>query len=158
MGQITSQLGQLFAQTIPTVVFVFFLLVVLNRLFFKPLSRTLDVRAKATIGALEEARAQAMAADEKSRQYEQALQKARQGIYRLREEARREALGERESSIHRARSEAEASLGEAQLALNEEVAKSKTDLRSAVESLAAEVTEKLLAPGGDKGDQGGAQA
>jgi F-type H+-transporting ATPase subunit b len=158
MGQITTQLGQLFAQTIPTVVFIFCLVLVLDRLFFKPLSQTLDARAKATSGALTEAREQAAAAEDKFHQYEQALQKARQEVYRLREAARREALGERDKTIQQARSEAEAALKEAHLALQEDVAKSKVELRLTVESLAAEVTEVLLAPGLDQGDQGGAEA
>jgi len=158
MGQITSQLGQLFAQTIPTVVFIFCLVLVLDRLFFRPLSQTLEARAKATSGALAEAREQAAAVGEKSRQYEQALQKARQEIYRLREAARRDALSERENTIQKFRSEAESTLKDAQRALDEEVAKSKTDLRAAVESLAAEVTEALLAPGLSRDDRGGAQA
>jgi F-type H+-transporting ATPase subunit b len=153
MGQITTQLGQLFAQTIPTVVFVFFLLLVLDRLFFRPLSQTLDARAKATSGALAEAREQASAAEEKSLQYEHALQKARQEIYRLREAARREALSEREKTIQKARAEAESALQEAQQALDAEVAKSKIDLRLTAESLAAEVAEALFAPGLGGGGQ-----
>ncbi len=158
MGQITSQLGQLFAQSIPTIVFVFLLLAVLNRLFFKPLSRTMEARAKATSGALEQARQQAEAAEEKSRQYERSLQGARQGIYRVREQARRDALNEREAAIQKARSEAEASLKQAQRALDEEVAKTKVDLGAAVESLAAEVTETVLAPSLNPGGQGGVRA
>ncbi len=158
MGQITSQLGQLFAQTIPTVVFVIFLVVFLDRLFFRPLSQTLDARARATSGALDEARQQAVAAEEKSSQYEHALQKARQGIYRLREAARREALKERENKIQKSRAEAESMLKEAQHALDEEVAKSKIELRLTVESLAAEVTESLFAPGLGKGGQRGTEA
>ncbi|HVA00489.1 MAG TPA: ATP synthase F0 subunit B [Terriglobia bacterium] len=157
MGQITTQLGQLFAQTIPTVVFVFCLVLVLDRLFFKPLSQTVDARAKATSGALADAHEQAVAAEGKSHQYEQALQKARQEIYRLREAARREALSEREKTIQQARSEAEATLKEAHQALQEEVTKSKIELRLTVESLAAEVAEVLFAPGLEKGDQGGAE-
>jgi F-type H+-transporting ATPase subunit b len=153
MGQITSQLGQLFAQTIPTVIFVFFLVLVLDRLFFKPLSQTLDARAKATSGALADASELAKAAEEKSGQYERALQKARQEIYRLREAARRDALNEREKTIQAARAEAESMLKEAQDALSEEVGKSKTDLRQTVESLAAEVAESLFAPGLETGDQ-----
>lgn len=154
MDQIASQLGHLFAQAIPTVVFVFILLGVLNWLFFKPLSQTLEARAKATSGALAGARDQAAAAEEKSRQYKQALQKARQEIYKLQEEARRNALRERENTILKSRSEAESTLKEAQLALDEEIAKSKIDLRAAVESLAAEVAKSLFGPGLSREDQG----
>ena len=155
MGQITTQLGQLFAQTIPTVVFVFCLVLILDRLFFRPLSQTLDARAKATSGAVAKAHEQAVAAEEKSCQYEQALQKARQEIYRRREAARKEALSEREKTVQQARSEAEASLKEAYDSLQKEVTESKSELRSTVESLAAEVAEGLFAPGLDHGGSEG---
>lgn len=157
MGQITGQLGQLFAQTIPTVVFVFCLLLVLNRLFFKPLSNTLEARAKATSGALAEAGEQAAVAEEKSRQYEHSLLSARQETYRQREAARREALSERENTVQKARAEAESMLGDAQRALDAEVAQSKRDLRGAVDALAAEVTDTLFAPGLDEGGPKGAK-
>jgi F-type H+-transporting ATPase subunit b len=151
MGEITTQLGQLFAQTIPTIVFVFCLVLILDRVFFKPLSQTLEARAKATSGALADAHEQAVAAEEKSHQYEQALQKARQEIYRRRETARKEALSEREKTVQQARSEAEATLKEAHQALQQEVAESKSELRPSVESLAVEVAEGLFAPGLDQG-------
>lgn len=151
MGQITTQLGQLFAQTIPTVIFVFCLVLVLNRLFFKPLSQTLDARAKATSGALADAREQAATAEEKSHQYELSLQKARQEIYRRREAARKDALSEREKTVQQARSEAETALQEAHRSLQQDVADSKRELRAAVESLATEVADGLFAPGLDQG-------
>lgn len=158
MGQITTQLGQLFAQTIPTVVFVFCLVLVLDRLFFRPLSQTLDARAKATSGALSEAHEQAVTADEKSHQYEQALQKARQEIYRLREAARREALSERDKTVQQARSEAEAALEAAQKSLQQEVEKAKAELRVTAEALASEVADVLFAPGLGQRDQEGTEA
>ena len=92
MGEIGNQLGQLLVQSIPTIVFVLFLVAFLNRLFFKPLSQTLEARAKATSGALAEAREQAERADARMAEYDKAIQAARQEIYQHREAARREAL------------------------------------------------------------------
>ncbi len=146
MDQVASQLGNLFVQSIPTVVFVIFLLAFLNRLFFKPLSETVDARARATSGALAEARQQAMRGEEILHEYEQAMQSARQEIYQHREDVRRKALSERDSKLQQARSRAEAMVKAAQADLDKETEISKIALRTSVESLANEVTVSFFAP------------
>jgi F-type H+-transporting ATPase subunit b len=151
MGQILSQLGHLFAQTIPTIIVVFFLLLVLDRIFFRPLSKTLEARARATSGALAEAREHAAAAEQKLLQYEQALQAVRQEIYRQREKSRREVMDEREGAVQKARGRAESMVKEAQDALAGELATAKADARVTVELLAKEIAELILTPGSNQG-------
>lgn len=146
MGQITTQLGHLFAQAIPTAVFVLLLLAFLDRLFFKPLSQTLDARAKATDGALAEARLRSAEAEEKMRGYERAIQAARQEIYHHREEARNKALSEREVRMQGARAHAQSLVKDAKAELEKETAVAKVTLRTAVDSLASEVTNSFFAP------------
>ena len=158
MDQMTSQLGHLLVQSLPTVVLVLFLVAILNRLFFKPLTQTLEARAKATSGALADARQQAEAADERLREYERAIQAARQEIYQHREAVRRVALSERDDKIQQARSQADAMVKEAQASLEKEAALAKLELRTAVESLAVEVMDSLFAPRLPGSGQGGAQA
>lgn len=158
MGQITTQLGHLFAQTIPTVIFVIFLLAVLDRLFFRPLSKTLDARARATSGALAEARNRAAQAEERLREYERAIHAARQEIYHHREDARNESLSERENKIREARAHAESMVNEAKADLDRESAMAKATLRGAVESLAVEVTETFFAPHIPDSGRGGVEA
>lgn len=157
MGQITTQLGHLFAQSIPTAIFVLLLLVFLDRLFFRPLSQTLDARAKATDGALAEARQRAAEAEEKLRGYERAIQAARQEIYHHREEARNRALGEREQRLQGARAHAQSLVKDAKVDLNKETAVAKVTLKTAVDSLASEVTNSFFSPRLPKGGQGGAR-
>lgn len=158
MGQVASQLGNLLVQSIPTVIFVIFLLAFLNRLFFKPLSQTLDARARATSGALADARQQASRGEEKLREYEQAMQSARQEIYQHREDVRRKALIERDGKLQEARSRAESMVKAAQSDLDRETEISKMALRAAVESLATEVAVSFFAPRYSGGKQGGVQA
>ncbi|HEX5410421.1 MAG TPA: ATP synthase F0 subunit B [Terriglobia bacterium] len=158
MGEIASQLGQLLVQSIPTIIFVLFLVAFLNRLFFKPLSQTLDARAKATSGALAEAREQAERADARVAEYEKAILEARQKIYQHREQLRREALGQRDSRVQDARNRADSMVTEAQASLEQEAALAKVELQSAVDSLAIEVTDGLFAPRLVPSGQGGAQA
>ena len=157
MGEIASQLGQLLVQSIPTIVFVVFLVAFLNRLFFKPLSKTLDARAKATTGALAEAREQAEKAEARLFEYERAIQAARQQLYQHREGVRREALSKRDSRIQDARGRGDLMVNEAQVALEKEIAAAKLELQAAAESLAVEVAEALFAPRLFSGGQGGAQ-
>jgi F-type H+-transporting ATPase subunit b len=158
MGDIGNQLGQLLVQSIPTIVFVLFLVAFLNRLFFKPLSQTLEARTKATSGALAEARAQVESADARMGEYERAIQAARQEIYQHREAVRREALGKRDIQIQDARSRAESIVNEAQTGLEKETVQAKLELWTAVDSLAVEVADALLAPRLAPREQGGAQA
>ncbi len=158
MGEIASQLGQLLVQSIPTIVFVLFLVAFLNRLFFKPLSQTLDARAKATSGALADARQQAERADATFAEYEKAIQAARQEIYQHREEVRREALSKRDSRIQDERSRADSMVNEAQADLEKETALAKLELQAATDSLAVEVADSLFAPHLAPGGQGGVQA
>lgn len=158
MGQVITQLGHLFAHTIPTVIIVIFLLAFLDRLFFKPLARTLDARAKATNGALAEARQQAAEAEERLRGYERAIQAARQEIYHYREEARNKALSEREQRLQEARAHAQSMVKDARADLAKEAAVAKATLRTAVDLLASEVTNSFFAPRPPDGRQGGVQA
>ena len=158
MGEIAGQLEQLLLQSIPTIVIVLFLVAFLNRLFFKPLLQTLDARAKATSGALADARQQAERADATFAEYEKALQAARQGIYQHREEVRRESLRKRDSRIQDARSRADSMVNEAQASLEKETALAKVELQTAADALAVEMTEGLFAPRPSPGGQGGARA
>ena len=158
MGEIGNQLGQLLVQSIPTIVFVLFLVAFLNRLFFKPLSQTLEARAKATSGALAEAREQAEKAGARMAEYEKSIQAARQEIYHHREAARRDALGKRDIQIQGARSHAETLINAAQEELEKETLLAKSELRAAADSLAIEVADAFFAPRIAPGGRGGVQA
>jgi F-type H+-transporting ATPase subunit b len=144
MGDIVSQLGRLFLESVPTVIFVFLLLFILDWLFFRPLTRILKEREDVTVGALARAREQARTASDKAREYEEAFQAARQDVYRQREAERKAALREREATLGQARWEAERLGREGQAALRQEVETVKGDLQAACRTLAQEITEVVL--------------
>jgi F-type H+-transporting ATPase subunit b len=144
MGGVLSQLGQLFTQTIPTVIFVFFLYIILSRFFFGPLTAVLKKREEETQGAMARAREQAAAAEEKARQYEAAFQAARQETYRRGEAAGRSILEDREATLKGARQQSEALVSEAQASLAAEVVQRKKELESACQSLGQEIAEMIL--------------
>ncbi|MBZ5516416.1 MAG: ATP synthase F0 subunit B [Acidobacteriia bacterium] len=144
MGDIFSRLGYLFVQSAPTAVFVFLLLVILDRLFFRRLTEVLNEREARTAGALERAREQAALAETRAREYEAAFQAVRQEVYRQRESERRKVLLEREEALRKARQESESRLAQMQAGLAAEVERAKGELGVASEGLALEITRTVL--------------
>jgi F-type H+-transporting ATPase subunit b len=158
MNEILNQLGQLFVQTIPTVIFVFLLLIVLERILFRPLKRVLAEREAATTGALAKAREQAAAAEAKAREYEEALMAARQEIYRQKDLVRNRTLEEREKSLKDAREQAEALLREAMDSIARETTRVQEELKAGCQSLAQEITELIFEDGRRETLRGGPTA
>jgi F0F1-type ATP synthase membrane subunit b/b' len=144
MSSILSQLERLFIQTIPTVIFVFLLYLFLDRFFFRPVTAVLKKRDEETTGAVTQAEKQAVAAEEKARQYEATFQAARQDVYRQRENDRRSILEEREATLKQARSRSEVLVREAQASLAAEVTESKAQLQTSCQSLGQEVADRVL--------------
>ena len=147
MGKILSQLGQLFLESTPTIIFVFFLLVILDRLFFRRLGEVLKQREEATRGAVARAREETALAEARWREYEMAFQAARQEVYRLREAERREALQERENALHRAGEQTQAWLNESQAALTAQAQAARQELERTCRTLAGEITELIIGEG-----------
>jgi|SRR5579875_1238291 len=145
MGDTLRLLQHDFLSSIPTIVFVILLLAILERLFFRPIAKTMEKRAERTVGALERAKEQVAAAEAKSRQYESALLAARQELYDRSQEERQKALAEREAALRTARERAEELVKNAQQALANEVSLARQQLSSSCQALAEEITETLLA-------------
>ncbi len=144
MGELLNQLGHLFLESVPTVVFVFLLLVILEKLFFQPVTALLKKRQEATQGALARARELAATAETKAREYEEALQLARQEIYRQREAQRRASLLEHDEALKGARAQSEKLQKEAQVHLAGEIARVKAELEKTCGGLAEEITTTVL--------------
>jgi len=154
MGAIFSQLGHLFLQTIPTVILVFLLFVILDRIFFRPLTAVLKRREESTVGALARAREQATEAETKARQYEEIFQAARQEVYRQREADRRAHLEQRDKALRMGHEQAEGLIRDARVALAGEVARVKAELDAACQPLAEEISQSLVEPEA-RSDEGG---
>ncbi len=157
MGDTLRLLQHDFLSSIPTIVFVILLLIILERLFFRPIAKTMEKRAERTVGALERAKEWVGAAEAKSRQYESALLAARQELYHRSQEERQKALAEREKALKAARERSEELVKNAQQALATEVSVAKQQLSSSCQTLAEEIAEILLAesavPTADRGNR-----
>jgi F-type H+-transporting ATPase subunit b len=154
MEDILRQVGQAFVQAIPTVIFVALLVLILDRVFFRPLTAVLKAREDASEGARERARERLTLAEAKGQEYEAAWQKARQEVYRQREADRRIVLTGRETVIRQAREQADFLVEEAQASLNAQAQAARTELGVASRALAEEIADAILgvqAPGAEEG-------
>ncbi|PYU52375.1 MAG: hypothetical protein DMG53_00415 [Acidobacteria bacterium] len=89
MQAIVHQLGELFLQAVPTVLTILLFYFILRALFFKPLLQVMAERDSRTVGADQSSVAAQAAANRKVKQYQQALEQARGGVYAEQEAARR---------------------------------------------------------------------
>ena len=150
MGDLFNQIGQLFVQATPTVIFVVILLFILKRLFFGPVAEVLKARDEQTKGALVRARERAALVQAKAAEYEAAWHEARQEIFALREADRRKALAARDEVIRQARARAEATVNEAQASLEAQGEVARRELAEKSVSLARDIAAAILpAPVGD---------
>jgi len=144
MGDTFHQLGQLFLETIPTVVLVFLLFVILDRILFRPLIAVMKKREELSVGAIARSREQAAAVETKSREYEAAFQAARQEVYRQRETDRHSSLEQRDAALRKAREQADLVIRNAQAELAGEVTRAKAELDGACQPLAEESSQSLV--------------
>jgi len=144
MEEILRQVGQAFVQAIPTVIFVALLALILERLFFRPVTAILTAREDASEGARERARQRVELAEAKGQEYDAAWQKARQEVYRQREADRRNILAGREAVIRQAREQADSLVQKAQASLAAQADAARAELGIATQSLAEEIANAIL--------------
>jgi F-type H+-transporting ATPase subunit b len=141
-----QQLLDLFLGALPTVIIVFFLFFFLRWAFWGPLERALAERQAATEGARKQAEQVIAKANEKMRQYEDALRQARAEVYRQQEGGRQQAVEERTRIVRDARERANDSIRRAKLEIARDVDEAKKALEAESERLAEEIARSLLAP------------
>ncbi|HEV2616339.1 MAG TPA: ATP synthase F0 subunit B [Candidatus Acidoferrales bacterium] len=100
---ILQQLGWLFLKSVPTIILFLLFYWFLRANFFKPLERTLAERTARITKARAEAEAVQAAAKEKVHTYEDALKKARAGVFAEQEAARQATLDERAKLLNSVR-------------------------------------------------------
>ncbi len=147
MGDTLRLLQHDFISSIPTVIFVIILLIILERLFFRPVAAVMEKRREGSRGAEERAREETEAAKNRSREYEAALQAARIEVYNFRQSERNKTLAEHETALKAARERADVLVKNAQTTLASEVSAAKQQLEASCQALAAEITERILADG-----------
>ena len=137
-------LGDLLIKAIPTIIFFVFLTVYLKHVFFKPLANILDERKKATEGVKRLAEQAFAAADQKTSEFQRALQLARAELEQEHEALRRKWTDEQAQAIAKARAEADQTLQQAKRSIAEEVERAQAELKTTVEHLSGEIVNSLL--------------
>ena len=132
------------ATVLVTFVLVWILVIVLSRVFFKPVGRILDERASG-LDKDKSAAAQAMDAyGQDLRRIEAELKEARLAATQVRDQAEAEALKEKARLLQDVQAECRAQVEKAKRDIAEEVARLKKTLESTTGQMAEEIERRIL--------------
>lgn len=144
MDSTLHALANLLLQAIPTVVFFLFLAFYLKKVYFQPLARVLEQRRRETEGVQELSQRAFEAADQKSSEFERALQLARAEISGENETLRQKWAQEQMETVARARAEAEARVTQAKTEIARETERAQGELEANVQPLSEQIVQSLL--------------
>ncbi len=134
-----------FDATLPLMALQFILLVVvLNAVFYKPLSKAIDDRDDFIRKNLLEARERLSKAENLAKQYEQELGETRRKSQSTIAAAQAEAQKIATQKMQEAQAEAQAQREQAQQEIEQQKAEAMTSLEQQVDSLSRQILEKLL--------------
>lgn len=142
--EIFHQLGNLTLQAVPTVVIVFLFYAFLRANFFKPLEGVLAERSARIEGARAEAAAAQAAAKQELDSYNEALKKARAGIYAEQETARQAVLDERARLLRAMRNRSQETVQAAKQRIAAELEAARAQLEQRTPELASEIARLIL--------------
>lgn len=142
--QILQQLGGLFLKSIPTIILFLLFYWFLRANFFKPLERTLAERNARISKAREEAQSVQAAAKNKTQSYEEALRKARAGVFAEQENVRQAALEERAKVLRDARNAAQEAVRAQKERISREFAAARAQLENETNALAGRIAQRIL--------------
>ncbi len=126
------------------ILFVLLLAVILDRLLFRPLTRTMAERETRVKSALDLAAQSAERAKAAASELDERTRAAQADVYRRMDETRRAALDGRKALLDRTREEIESSVGDARARLAEQAAKARTQLDGQADDLADAVVARVL--------------
>lgn len=142
--QILQQLGWLFFKSVPTIIIFLLFYWFLRANFFKPLERVLAERNARISKARAEAEAVQASAKDKAQSYEDALRKARLGVFAEQETARQAALDDRAKLLREARSAAQETVRVQKERISRESAAARAQLENETAALAGRIAQRIL--------------
>jgi F-type H+-transporting ATPase subunit b len=141
---IFHQLGDLFLQTVPTLVIVFLFYLFMRWAFFTPIQKAMAERDSKIEGARKDAAAVQAAANQELQNYNEALKKARAEIYAEQEQARHLILEERAKNLKAMRTLAQKEVAEAKKRIETELAAARKEIEAGAPEMAGEITRSIL--------------
>jgi F-type H+-transporting ATPase subunit b len=142
--QILRQLGELFLEAIPTIIIFLLFYWFLRANFFKPLERVLAERNARITKAKADAEAIQAAAKQKTGSYQEALRKARAGVFAEQEALRQAALEERAKLLRAARNTAQEAVRKEKERIAREFESARAQLEGQSASLAGRIAQMIL--------------
>lgn len=130
--------------SIPIIFFLIILTYVLNRTFFRPMSRTLEERHLKIEGAKLEAEEIRKASGERIAEFEKRMREARRTADFQMAEARNDALGEKTKVVMEKRGETEKMLAEARDDLRKKTEEARRQLEAEGRNFAYQIASQIL--------------
>lgn len=143
--QILRQLGELFLEAVPTIIIFLLFYWFLRANFFKPLANALAEREARIHKAKADAEAIQAAAKATVGSYEDALRKARAGVFAEQEKLRQAALEERAAVLRTARAAAQEIVRREKKRIEGEFNAAHAQLEGQSENLASRIAQMILA-------------
>jgi F0F1-type ATP synthase membrane subunit b/b' len=142
--EILHELVDLVVQAVPTVIIVVIFYLCMRSLFFVPLQRAMDERARRIDGAKAEAAAAQAAAREELDRYHDALKKARAEVYLEQESARQAVLDERAKLLRTLRARTLEMVQEAKARIDAESQTARAEIQKQTPVLADQISKMIL--------------
>ena len=142
--QILQQLGWLFLKSVPTIVLFLLFYWFLRANFFKPLERAMAERNARITKAREEAAAVQASAKGQVQSYEDALKKARAGVFAEQEKTRQAALEGRAKILQEARNTAQNEVRAQKERIRGEFDAARAQLEGQSAALAGRIADVIL--------------
>lgn len=144
MDDTIRQLGELALGAIPTIVLFIVIWILYRLLVHNPLGRALAERRSKTVGAVEKAKSDVAAAEEKTAEYERKLGEARIAVFKTQEKFRQRILEERTIALAEARAAAETLVATKRKEIEKEAESVRAKVQAESSNLATEIIRMIL--------------
>ncbi|HUQ91354.1 MAG TPA: ATP synthase F0 subunit B [Bryobacteraceae bacterium] len=144
MDETLNALGGILLNAIPTFLLIIFLHFYLKAVFFKPMEKVLHEREEATAGALRRAQQSLAAAEEKAKQYEEAMRQARSEVYKEQELTRKQWQAEQSEQIAATAETTKAMVADAKQQIAAETETARQALEAESRWLADKIADMVL--------------
>jgi len=144
MDDTLRQLGELALGAIPTIVLFVLIWILYRVIVHGALGRALSERRAHTVGAIEKAKAQVAAAEQKTSDYEHRINEARMNVFKTQELRRQQILDQRTLAIAEARAAAETMVTTARKEIQKDLETARAKVQTDSGNLAAQIIRTIL--------------
>ena len=144
MDDTIRQLGELALGAIPTIVLFVFVWILYRLLVHGALGRALAERRSKTVGAVEKARGDIAAAEQKTAEYEHRIADARRTVFQMQESRRQKVLEQKMLAIAEARAAAETMVTTARKEIQKEAEAARAKVQTESSNLATQIIRAIL--------------